>query len=273
MPIAPPIWHVSETVQLTAGLLFTAGLVLTLIYATRTATRDRDIYPYCLIAAGGLICFGEPFVDVLGHCMFPVQDVVPYIDTFGRQIPLYMAPVYFFYFGASFVWTFNALSRGVTTRQWWKRYAGLAAFGLCFEPIPIALGWWTYYGDNQPIRFINVPMWWGFANTAADIVTAAMLFHLVRRLGLTGRRSLILVPVMPVAFMGVHTMMAFPIYTALNSTPNTLITNAALVATIALAVGAIAVTGRLVADRGPLPLTPAGLAARSSAPAKETTAA
>lgn len=255
MHIDPPIWHVSATTQAIAGAIFGFGLLLTLIYAARTARRVRDVYPFALVLGGGLLCFGEPFVDVLGHCMFPVDDVAPYIDTFGRQIPLYMAPVYFFYFGASFVWTFNRLTRGVTMRKWWQGYAGLAAFGLCFEPIPIALGWWTYYGDNQPVRFVNVPMWWGFTNTAADIVTAALMFHLVRRLRLTGARSLVLVPLVPVAFLGVHTMMAFPIYTALNSTTNLVYTNAALVATIALAVGSIRVVGGLVADRGPFPLT------------------
>lgn len=247
MDIPVPQWSISPDRQLIAGLIFAAVLVAALVYAVRAARQARQPYPVYIVLASGSIVFGEPFVDVLGHCAFPEQGATPYVHAFGRAVGLYMAPVYFFYFGVGILVTLRLIQGGVTVRRWWRWYAGTVAFGLLFEPLPILNGWWTYYGPNQPLKFFGLPIWWGVANTAAWLVTGTILYVLLSRRLLAGIGTLAVIPLLPLIYMGSHTMMAFPIYVALNSSDSVVVTNLAQLATIAAAIAAVWACGRLVA--------------------------
>lgn len=247
MDIPVPQWSISPDRQLIAGVIFAAVLVAALVYAVRAARRTRQPYPVYIVLASGSIVFGEPFVDVLGHCAFPEQGATPYVHAFGRAVGLYMAPVYFFYFGFGILMTLRLIQGGVTVRRWWRWYAGTVAFGLLFEPLPILDGWWTYYGPNQPLKFFGLPIWWGVANTAAWLVTGTILHVLLSRRLLSGPGTLAIVPLLPLIYMGSHTMMAFPVYVALNSTDSLVVTNLAQLVTIVAAVAAVWVCGRSVA--------------------------
>jgi hypothetical protein len=265
--IPAPEWSISPARQLIAGIIFAAVLIAALVYAVRAARQVRQPYPVYIMLAAGLIVFGEPFVDVLGHCAFPEIGATPWVHVFGRVVGTYMAPVYFFYFGTGILITMRMIAAGVTTRRWWQWYAGAVAFALAFEPLPIRNGWWTYYGPNQPLKFFGLPIWWAFANTGGWLVAGAIMHVLISRRVLAGVGTLAIFPLMPVIFMGSHTMMAFPIYVALNSSDSTLVTNAVQLATIALSLAAVWASGRLVSSDGISPEI------RTSAPARPETAA
>lgn len=248
MNIPPPSLHMSGGGQTLAGIGFGLLLLGGLVYALWVVREERKIYPLVVMAAGGLVCFVEPFVDILGHSMFPVGDVTSYISAFGRTIPLYMAPVYFFYFGLVTLLAVRSLERRAGMRRWWRAYAIGVTIALVFEPIPLHFEWWTYYGDNQPLKLLGLPIWWAFANTAASLTTGAVIHALLSRRILSGASTLGLVAVLPVTVAGTHTAAAFPTYVALNSTSHLLVTNAAQVLTCALSVGMVGVVGRLVID-------------------------
>jgi hypothetical protein len=235
---------------LLAGIIFAAVLVAALVYAVRVARQVRRPYPVYIMLAAGLIALGEPFVDVLGHCAFPEIGATPWVHAFGRVVGLYMAPVYFFYFGVGILVTIRMIDSGVSARRWWQWYAATVAFGLLFEPLPILNGWWTYYGANQPLKFFGLPIWWAFANTAGWLVTGVIMHLLISRRVLAGAGMLAIFPLMPVIFMGAHTTLAFPIYVALNSSASLVVTNLAQLFTIALSLAAIWICGRLVSDSG-----------------------
>ena len=99
--ILPPLWHVSATSQIVAGSIFGVAFVVAVVYMVRVAIHTRTRYPLFMILGGALCVFVEPFVDVLGHCMFPTVDMPIWLNAFGRGIPLDMAPVYTVYFGAA----------------------------------------------------------------------------------------------------------------------------------------------------------------------------
>ncbi|HEX4247583.1 MAG TPA: hypothetical protein VH008_06930 [Pseudonocardia sp.] len=246
-----PDWGLSQGQQLAAGLVFGLASVVALVYSVRAARQVRQPYPVYVMLSAGLIVFGEPFVDVLGHFKFPELDVVPYLHAIGRTVPLYFAPAYFFYFGGFWLVTMRKVAAGVTTRSWWGWYAGAAAFALAVEPIPIHLGWWVYYGPNQPLMFFGLPIWWGFANSASALVAGAILQLLISRRILTGVATLAIFPLLPAVFMGADTMMALPLYVALNSTDSALVANIAQLVTIALSLAAVCVCGRLLVGDAP----------------------
>jgi hypothetical protein len=251
MHIPAPQWGLDPTQQLVAGVIFAVALAAALVYAARVARQERAPYPLYVMLCAGLVAFGEPFVDVLGHCAFPEQGATPWIHAFDRVVGIYMAPVYFFYFGTFFLVTMRKIAAGVTTKGWWRWYGGMVALALAFEPIPINIGWWTYYGDNQPLMFFGLPIWWAFANTGGALVAGAILHMLLSRRILTGAGTLAIIPLAPVIFMGAHTMMAFPLYVALNSSDSLVVTNLAQLATIAVSLAGVWISGRLVAADAP----------------------
>lgn len=253
MNIQAPEWSISPTRQLVAGIIFAVVLVVALTYAVRTARRLRQPYPLYIMLAAGLLALGEPFVDVLGHCAFPEIGATPWVHVFGRVVGVYMAPVYFFYFGVGILVTVRMLASGVSVRRWWQWYAGAVAFALVFEPLPILNGWWTYYGANQPVKFFGLPIWWAFANTAGWLVTGAVIHLLISRRVLSGAGTLAVFPLLPVVFMGAHTMLAFPVYVALNSTDSLLVVNLVQLGTIALSLAAVWICGRLVGGGATVP--------------------
>lgn len=251
MDIPVPAWSITPERQVVAGVIFAAVLVAALVYAVRAARASRQAYPLYIMLASGAIAFGEPFVDLLGHCAFPEIGATPWVHVFGRIVGLYMAPVYFFYFGTNILITLRMIQSGVTVRRWWQWYAVAVAFALVFEPLPILNGWWVYYGANQPLKFFGLPIWWGFANSAAWLVVGAVLHLLISRRILSGAGLLAIFPLLPVIYMGAHTMMAFPLYVAINGSHSVVVTNLAQLVTIALSLTAIWVCGRLVTVDGP----------------------
>ncbi len=250
MDIPVPQWGLSAEHQLIVGLAFIAASTIALAYSVRATRQVRQPYPvYVVLAAGGIV-FGEPFVDVLGHFAFPELGVTPYLHALGRTVPLYFAPAYFFYFGGGILFTMRLIQKGVTARQWWRWYAAATAFALAIEPPFIHLGAWTYYGPNQPLMFFGLPLWWGFANTASWLVTASILDLLITRRVLTRTGTLAVFPLLPLIFIGADTMMTLPAYLAVNSSHSLLVTNAAQLVTIAVAVWSVWACGKLHSPGG-----------------------
>jgi hypothetical protein len=247
--IPVPEWAISPTRQIAAGVIFAVILLAALTYAIRAARQVGRPYPVYVMLAAGSIAVGEPFVDVLGHCAFPEIGATPWVHVFGRVVGLYMAPVYFFYFGPGILITMRLLANRVTERGWWRWYAGAVAFALVFEPLPILNRWWVYYGGNQPLKFFGLPIWWAFANTAAWLMVGALLHTLLRRGFLDGPRALAILPLLAVTYIGAHTTLAFPIYLALNSSDSRVVTNLGQLATIAVSLAAIWTCGRLLTAR------------------------
>jgi hypothetical protein len=245
-----PNWELSSAHELVANLVFGAVGLLALAYCVHLARRERKAYPLFVFLGAGLSVFYEPINNVLGHCTYPEIGQVTWIETFGRRIPTYIGPVYFFYFSATILWIMGRIRAGVTVRQWWRYYAVGVVVCTCFELIPIHYGWWKYYGANQGLRILGFPMWWWFANPMC-LFAMATLFHFLRERVLTDRLSPLLVVLWPMALFATHGSAAIPVFTALNSTSSTTVTTLATLLTIGVALMVVMLTGKLIAADGP----------------------
>ena len=250
METTRPVLDLSFQAQLIANTVSVGLLLATLGYAVLTARRERKLYPYFLFIGAGASVYLEPFVDVLGKClMADGPNVLVVFRAFGRGMPLYLCLLYFVYWGTAVLFLMGRLQAGMTERQWLRFYGIGIMAAACFEPLLIRTDMWTYYGGNQPVKFFGLPLWWCFVNAHAFFLTAA-LFHFLRTRILTDRQSYVLAFLFPVVLPMTYGA-ALPIFTALNTTDNRLITNAAGVLTMGIAAMNVRLCGRLLAGRLP----------------------
>ena len=126
-------------------------------------------------------------------------------------------------------------------------YPLMIALELPFELLANQTGVYVYYGQ-QPLRVWDFPVWWLFVNTMVPVV-AAVLVRQVRP-ALTGPSMLLVLPLLPAIDAGVNAALAWPTWTVLNSDVPMAVTQAAGVATCAMAVGTLVLLVRAL-DRRP----------------------
>ena len=233
-PINRPDWELAHREQLIACVIFGVAALSALVYMAVVARKDRSPWPLYLFLGCGLSVFYEPINNVLGHCTYPEIHQLTWITTFGREIPVYIGLVYFFYFSASVLFVMQRIRAGITANQWWKYYGVFTVLVTCFEFIPISRGWWMYYGDNQALRVLGFPMWWWVLNSYCLFGTATVLHHVQRRLRLSGHRSALLVVLYPMVLVAFHATAAIPVFTTLNSSASLAVNTFGTLATMGL---------------------------------------
>jgi hypothetical protein len=112
-PLTRPSWELSSGHALVANLLFGGVGLLALAYCIHLARKEHQRYPLFVFLGAGLCVFYEPINNVLGHCTYPEISQITWIETFGRRIPSYIGPVYFFYFSATILWIMGRIRAGV----------------------------------------------------------------------------------------------------------------------------------------------------------------
>jgi hypothetical protein len=243
-----PNWELSNTHEITANVIFGVVALLGLAFMIHVMRSERRRYPLFMFLGAGLAVFYEPVNNLLGLCTYPEVGQVTWIETFGRKIPTYIGPVYFFYFSATVLWLMRRIRAGITARQWFQYYAIGATLCTSFELIPIHFGWWKYYGDHQVLRVGGFPMWWWFVNPMCIFAMAA-LFHFLHERVITDRISPLFVPLYPAALFATHASAALPIFTYLNSSTNQAVGVLATLLTIGWSVTVIWITSRVVAHQ------------------------
>ncbi len=136
------------------------------------------------------------------------------------------------------------------SRDIWKLYGIYFVVDLLLENPPLHWGLYTYYGDGQPLRFGHLPMWWASINAAMPMV-GGMLIHRLRP-ALQGWKQIFVVAMVPMADGITNAAAGWPIWSALNSTDNTMVTNAAAFATMGLAVLVMWIVTQAVSSDSPL---------------------
>ncbi|MCV7231715.1 hypothetical protein [Mycobacterium branderi] len=164
-----------------------------------------------------------------------------FVDLSQRKFSLFVVFSYFFYVGIPALVTIRVLERHPNARRGWASYLLLAVpFYTIFEIPPVTLDWLRYYGDPPLQSPITLPATWSFGNSAAVVASGAMVYGLMHGTTvLKGRRSALLVVLMPMLVGGIHLAVFVPYFTAINSTDNRAVQNAGAVLTIALSLFAI----------------------------------
>ena len=250
MPVIPdPDWVLGASQQYWVTLIFGIFAALTLVKASKDAVKTRSWFPLALFLGGGLAVFYEPINDVLGHCFYS-EDGMEYvwITSMGRRIPTYIGFCFFFYYYTRIWWCMEMLAKGVTAKRWMITYFSTVFIAQLFEYIPITLGIWGYYGDNQPLQFGDFPpLWWGFIN-ASCLISIGVALHLLRTYVLRGAARTWIAFSVPILTMMFHAGPALPTTIVLNATMSVAATTVASLLTIGLGIGMV-YWGRAFSER------------------------
>ena len=246
-----PNWELSPGHEVVAHAIFLVMAVAGVAYCVQRARKERSVFPMFVLLGAGVTVFYEPINNILGHCTYPEISQITWIETLNRKIPTYVGLIYFFYLAPPILWLMDRIRAGLTARQWWKYYSIAVVICTLFEFLPIHYGWWKYYGDNQGgLKVLNFPMFWWFMNPMC-LFAMATLFHFARKHLITDRLSPLLVVLWPMAVFSTHSSSAIPIYTALNTTSNNVVTTLASAFTISLCLMVVTLCGKLVTVADP----------------------
>jgi hypothetical protein len=229
-----PLWAVPADKQ--HGLLVVASVlaVLSFAYAAYIARQERDPYPIFVFVGAGFAVLLEPVGDIFTQVVYPQLEQFSLFSAWGRQIPVWMAPNYLFFFCVPVLVILRKLARpAVSSRAWWLSYFGLAAAVMLFEMPGIAAASWKYYGTNGPVSFNSYPLWVAF-NNAQSLFSAAVGVHVLRSIGFRGARSVFLVGFVPLVIAGAHIAASLPVATATHSNASLALVNIAAIVTIGL---------------------------------------
>lgn len=261
MPVAPH-YGIPNSVQHTAIAICGALALASLVFCLVRARRDRSALPLYLFAAGALAVFFEPYPDLLGAAVFPEQDQIGWISTFGRHIPMYIGLTYLFYWAPAWLWIIDRFRRGITPRAFWATCGVMVVATCLIELVPLHFGLWTYYGE-QPFRIGGFPLWWAFVNGHSFIASGVVLVLLLRLL--PANRWFVLVPVMPAVVLATHTGGAMLGFSTVSSTSSAAVTTAGTLGAMAFTVLMFWIYAQVVCGRGAATGTGAATAGGPSA--------
>lgn len=223
-----------------AGLivLTALGAIAIWTYAIAESRRRKDLVPAFIVIGAGLSVFYEPLGDALAKVYYSERGQATWIHAFGRDIPVFIGLLYFWYMSVGAMWLLRASKRGVTAREWWRCWTGFLAFALALEMI-VAHGLgnpdaapWTYYG-HQPFIVLDVPFFTPWTYVSIDVPIAAGSVAMARFL--PRRQHWLLLPAVPMLMAAGHLMTALPSSLALHSTDNDFLLHLGALGSAALA--------------------------------------
>ena len=208
----------AQTALIVAAAL---GFVAIWLYAIRESRRRNDLVPVYIVLGAGLAIYYEPLGDALAQVYYPERGQETWIHAFGRDIPVFIGLLYFWYMAAGSMWLLRASQRGVAAREWWTFWGGFLAVAMTIELVGSKVlatdtgSPWIYHGD-QAFVVMDVPFFTPWTYTAIDMTVAAgavAVAHVLPR-----NRQWLLLPFVPMLMAAGHLMPALPTALALHST-------------------------------------------------------
>ena len=215
IPRPPVDMHVSATNQAVFTLLCAIPSAYAIALAVVAVVKNRD-YVWPLFLAGGLLGVAvEPLLDLFGGVWWPTHGDWRIFTIVGVNVPLLVVMVYPWILGGQAYLAYRCVAGGMTRRRLWQLVLLFSLTDIAIETAGInGLHVYAYFG-RQPLNLWGLPLWYVPCNAIGPIV-AAVLFHLLRG-RLTGPRSVLLVAVLPMGFLGTYAMIGFPNWLSLNS--------------------------------------------------------
>lgn len=231
MDLTHPQWSTDPAQQFSLLMVASVLCLLCLAVAGWRAWTEKHPWPLFVFLGAGCALIYEPLGDVLSKVAYPSLD--PSVFTvFGRTIPVWMVPNYFFFMGLPVLLLLRYVVRpGVSAQRWWGTYAGLVlAVGL-FEQPGIAASAWKYFDPIQAFSVNTYPIWVAFANAQALFVMSfgVRAFRSVAP-GKTASAALVLI--VPGLLAASHAGVSLPVSSAMYGTTNLAIINIAALVTI-----------------------------------------
>ncbi|WP_185091154.1 hypothetical protein [Gordonia oryzae] len=189
---------VSPTGQWIATILTYALALAALAYVIRICVRERIIWPFLLLASGGLACLMEPLFDHLYGLVFYRDGQWHLYTTFGSAQPIWVPAAYIAFYGGASVIIARTLARRPSMRTVWTMYASIAAMALIAEVTYISVLSVYGYPDEQPFKVLGYPLFLAFTNAMSAVVSGIIAYRLVPLLSGVGQAYLI--PLVPTGF-------------------------------------------------------------------------
>lgn len=248
MTLDRPIYGITAGSQLAAELVMGFFALAALVYCLWLARRERKIWPLMVLLGAAPMTVWESMQNIVTHVVYPEIGQHTAFEIYGRPMPIYLVLLYVCYFGVWVPMLMKKFEDGVSVQLVMKYYAVTVVFAFAFEPVPVhVFKWWTYYGDNQPLKFFGIPIWWFFVN-AMVIVGIAAIFTAVRKHVLTADwQSVAFIPASLLVCAGLHQSAGVPVYAAIGSGWNSAVTIPASLLSCAVAIVWVSLLARLIA--------------------------
>lgn len=208
--------------RLPQGLLIALSLlafVLSLWFVASEQRRRRDWVPVFAFIGGGLAVIYEPLGDILVSVLYPVHGQIGWITLFGRQVPLFIGVLYFWYMSVPAIYFLKRLEQGLSKASLWRLYALTFVVATGIELFGVNLDAWIYYGPHPYVLF-GVPLWcpasYGGFVLSICIGLQLMAKHLDRR------HHWLIIPGVPLFMWGGHLAVALPTAAAMFTTDDPL---------------------------------------------------
>ena len=189
--------------------------VLALWFVVIETRRRGDWVPVFAFLGGGLIVVYEPLGDILASVYYPERGQVGWIDLFGRQIPLFIGVLYFWYMSVPAIYFLRAVERGLTRAALWRLYAMTVVLAVGIELFGVNMDAWIYYGPH-PYVLAGVPLWCPMTYSAF-LISISIGLHLMAT-QLDRRHHWLIVFGVPMFMCGGHCAASLPTAAAMFST-------------------------------------------------------
>lgn len=210
----PPLDMVMPPVY---GLMLAANFVvlaLVMVWIMKEARRTNSAIPLLIMAGATVASLTECLWDVLGAVWYPQYGHTPMYRLFNVSVPLWMLAAYPCYLGGQGYWIYKRLGEGMSQSQLWKFYAFAWIMNFLLEIPVLQLGVYVYHGP-QPFVLFGFPLWQAMGNSLMPILIGTIVF--AWRDILTGARSLLVIPIVPMAQILALGGVGWPTWLALNS--------------------------------------------------------
>ena len=237
----------------TAGMTLIALIMV--VVAVIEGQRYKSTVPLALVMAGAACVFPESIDNYLGGCYWSQSHDPAHTFYFlmGREFDFYIIAMWW-PFGAVLGYAlYAALLRNAKTSTLWVAFtlSGLADV-LIEESLLGYGGVYTYFG-HQPLVLLNhFPFWWMFANVSSLYLSVAIAYRY--RDWLNGWKSLFILPLMPLCYIGGFGFTGMPTIYVINGDFPPLVTQVAGVMTAVLGLTLTAGTMAIVLGRKPFEL-------------------
>jgi hypothetical protein len=205
-----------QTAQTVLTVAMAALGLASIVYAVHESHRRRDLVPVFLVIGAGLAVFYEPLGDALVKVYYTERGQDTWISTFGRDIPVFIGLLYFWYMPAGAYFLLRKSEHGISPRVWWTRWAGFLTFAITFEMLVLTVAGtpWIYHGD-QAFKVLDVPVLTPFTYVSFDVTIALGVCAMARFLPRS--RHWLIVPAVPMLMVFGHAATSLPLAIALHS--------------------------------------------------------
>lgn len=200
-------------------LIAITGIVflLSLWFVWSEHRRRRDWVPIFAFLGGGLAVAYEPLGDILTSVLYPVHGQIGWISLFGREIPLFIGVLYFWYMSVPALYFLKRLEQGLTLGQYWRLYLLSLIPVIGIEMFGVNMNAWIYYGPH-PFRLFGVPLW-ATATYSGFVVMLCVGLQLMSA-RLDRRHHWLIIFSTPLFLIAGHCPLALPAAAAMFSTQN-----------------------------------------------------